>query len=193
MPTNEERREVSKKIRELTEDVWSLAKEWEEEGIFTNGQDQADYYQIHFAIFGTLPADHMHPCDYDELHKRLADLIEPDYTSEESEYFILPKPKDPLVCRYSSVDGSVYDIINENVREWQKQIDEDIQQRLFETFRKTCTNVGEQMTCSECGAHVYGGIYEHSFVDENGKRIYTSANKPKWNYCPNCGAKVVEK
>ena len=50
MPTNEERREVSKKIRELTEDVWSLAKEWEEEGIFTNGQDQADYYQIHFAI-----------------------------------------------------------------------------------------------------------------------------------------------
>lgn len=78
MPTNEERREVSKKIRELTEDVWSLAKEWEEEGIFTNGQDQADYYQIHFAIFGTLPADHMHPCDYDELHKRLADLIEPE-------------------------------------------------------------------------------------------------------------------
>ena len=69
MPTNEERREVSKKIRELTEDVWSLAKEWE---------DQADYYQIHFAIFFSFPADHMHPCDYNELHERLADLIEPE-------------------------------------------------------------------------------------------------------------------
>lgn len=78
MPTNEERREVAKKIRELTEDVWSLAREWEEEGIFTNGQDQADYYQIHSAIFGNLPAEHMHPCDYDKLHERLADLIEPE-------------------------------------------------------------------------------------------------------------------
>lgn len=57
---------------------------------------------------------------------------------------------------------------------------------------KTCKNVGYQMTCSECGAHVYGAVYEHSFVNKNGKRIYTTANEPKWNYCPNCGAKVVE-
>ena len=78
MVTNEERRELAKKIRELAEDVWSLAREWEEEGIFTNGQDQADYYQIYSAIFGTLPAEHMHPCDYNELHERLADLIEPE-------------------------------------------------------------------------------------------------------------------
>lgn len=58
-----------------------------------------------------------------ERISHLADLIEPDYTSEESGYFILPKPKDPLVCRYSSVDGSVYNIINENAREWQRQIE----------------------------------------------------------------------
>lgn len=126
-----------------------------------------------------------------DLRWRLAKLIEPDYTSEESGYFILPKPKDPLVCQHNTVDGSSYDIINENVREWQRQIEEGIQQKLFETFRKTCKNVGEQMTCSECGAHVYGAVYEHSFVNENGKRIYTTANEQKWNYCPNCGAKVT--
>lgn len=190
MPTNEERREIAQKIRELTEDVWSLAREWEEEGIFTNCQDQADYYQIHSAIFGTLPADHMHPCDYNELHERLADLIEPDYTSEESGYFILPKPKDPLVCRCSSVDGSVYDIINENAREWQRQIKEEIQQRLFETFRKTChdtDHMGDAIKCSKCGEITRETLYWVD-VGEDGKTV--KSRMPL--FCARCGAKVMD-
>ena len=40
--------------------------------------DEADYSQIHKVLFGCLPADLMHPCDYEELHARLADLIEPE-------------------------------------------------------------------------------------------------------------------
>lgn len=39
--------------------------------------DEADYSQIHKVLFGCLPADLMHPCDYEDLHDRLADLIEP--------------------------------------------------------------------------------------------------------------------
>ena len=190
MPTNEERREIAQKIRELTEDVWSLAREWEEEGIFTNGQDQADYYQIYSAIFGTLPAEHMHPCDYDKLHERLADLIEPDYTREESEYFILPKPKDPLVCQYNSTDGSIYDIINENVREWQKQIEEDIQQRLFETFRKTCHDTDHMrgaITCSKCGETTRETLY---WVDVGEDARTVKGRMPL--FCAHCGTKVVK-
>ena len=174
MPTNEERREVAEKLRKLA-------------GAYVTLGDLQEAFEIDL----TSPDVDIER-DAENLN-RLADFIEPDYTSEESGYFILPKPKDPLVCRYSSVDGSVCNIISENAREWQRQIEEDIQQRLFETFRKTCKNVGYQMTCSECGAHVHGAIYEHSFVNENGNRVYTTANEPKWNYCPNCGAKVVEK
>lgn len=60
---------------------------------------------------------------------------------------------------------------------------------------RTCHNVSNDekwFTCSECGANVYGGSYRHSSVDESGVRWYTTANKPGWNYCPDCGAKVVD-
>ena len=77
MPTDGERCEVAVKLRELPIDMYEVAKSWESEGISTGGSDQTDYYLIHFALFGCLPADHMHPCDYEELHARLADLIEP--------------------------------------------------------------------------------------------------------------------
>ena len=76
--------------------------------------------------------------------------------------------------------------------EERREIMQKIRERIEHEPEKTCKNVGCQMTCSECGANVYGAIYEHSFVNKNGKRIYTTANEPKWNYCPNCGAKVVE-
>lgn len=173
MPTNKERREVAEKLRKLAGTYVTLGDLQEALGIDLTSPD-VDIER-----------------DAKNLN-RLSDLIEPDYTSEESGYFILPKPREPLVIRGNPINGSVYEIINENAREWQKQIEEDIQQRLFETFRKTCKNVGCQMTCSECGAHVYGAIYEHSFVNENGNRVYTTANEPKWNYCPNCGAKVID-
>lgn len=40
--------------------------------------DEADYSQIHKVLLGCLPAELMHPCDYEDLHTRLADLIEPE-------------------------------------------------------------------------------------------------------------------
>ena len=74
--TDEERREVARKLREMPCDVYELEAAWKREGIETECHDQTDYYQIHDAILGCLPAEHMHPCDYEELHSRLADLID---------------------------------------------------------------------------------------------------------------------
>ena len=76
--TNEERREVARRLRELPTDMYEVEELWEMKGLDTCCKDQTDYYLIHFALFGCFPADHMHPCDYDELHHRLADLIEPE-------------------------------------------------------------------------------------------------------------------
>lgn len=77
-PTNEERREVATMLRELPADVCEVEGQWGTEGIVTECHDQTDYYMIHHALLGCLPAEHMHPCDYGELHARLADLIEPE-------------------------------------------------------------------------------------------------------------------
>lgn len=78
MITDEERREVAEKLRELPIDVYDAEEQWKHEGIDTECHDQTDYYLIHQALLGCLPAEHMHPCDYEELHARLADLIEPE-------------------------------------------------------------------------------------------------------------------
>lgn len=76
MISDEERREVARKLRELPGDVYEVAKEWHREGIDTNSTDQTDYYQTHLAVMGCLPADNMHPCDYEEFHNHLADLMD---------------------------------------------------------------------------------------------------------------------
>lgn len=76
--TNNERREVARRLRELPTDMYEVEDLWEMKGLDTCCKDQTDYYLIHFALFGCFPADHMHPCDYEELHMRLADLIEPE-------------------------------------------------------------------------------------------------------------------
>lgn len=72
-----ERREAARRLRELPTDMHEVEELWEMKGLDTCCKDQTDYYLIHFALFGCFPADHMHPCDYEELHNRLADLIEP--------------------------------------------------------------------------------------------------------------------
>lgn len=79
MPTNDERREVAARLRELP-DIPSEMGTWEGGLMFIEPSraDEADYSQIHKVLFGCLPADIMHPCDYEELHARLADLIEPE-------------------------------------------------------------------------------------------------------------------
>ena len=79
MPTNDERREIAARLRELP-DIPSEMGTWEGGLMFIepSRDDEADYSQIHKVLLGCLPADLMHPCDYEELHARLADLIEPE-------------------------------------------------------------------------------------------------------------------
>lgn len=82
MLTDTKRREVARRLRELPTDMYDVEELWEMKGLDTCCKDQTDYYLIHFALFGCFPADHMHPCDYEELHTRLADLIEPSEAEE---------------------------------------------------------------------------------------------------------------
>ena len=79
MPTNDERREVAARLRELP-DIPSEMGTWEGGLMFIEPSraDEADYSQIHYVLLGCLPAELMHPCDYEDLHDRLADLIEPE-------------------------------------------------------------------------------------------------------------------
>lgn len=79
MPTNDERREVAARLRELP-DIPSEMGTWEGGLMFIEPSraDEADYSQIHKVLLGCLPAELMHPCDYEELHNRLAELIEPE-------------------------------------------------------------------------------------------------------------------
>lgn len=78
MVTNNERRAVAARLRELPTDMYEVEELWEMKGLDTCCKDQTDYYLIHFVLFGCFPADYMHPCDYEELHMRLAYLIEPE-------------------------------------------------------------------------------------------------------------------
>lgn len=77
MATDDERRRVAAELRGLNGNVSHVRRVYEDEGFSIFCDDQADYYQICHAVAGYLPAEHMHPCDYEELHARLADLIEP--------------------------------------------------------------------------------------------------------------------
>ena len=83
MVTDDERREVAERLRELNGNVSHVRRVYEDEGFSILCDDQADYYQICHAVAGYLPAEHMHPCDYKELHDRLADLIEPSCDRDE--------------------------------------------------------------------------------------------------------------
>ena len=59
-------------------DTYAAINEWEKGGLFIdeNLSDEADYSQIHNAVFGCFPAEYMHPGDYKKLHERIADLID---------------------------------------------------------------------------------------------------------------------
>lgn len=93
MISDKEHREVAQKLRGLPIDMYDAIAEWEEDGLFIdkNISDEADYSQIHDAVFGCFPADHMHPEDYKEFHERLDDLIDPqtcfDTESKDSKSF----------------------------------------------------------------------------------------------------------
>lgn len=78
-PTSDERREVAARLRALPIDTYAAIREWEKGGLFIDASlsDEADYSQIYNAVFGCFPAEYMHPGDHEELHDRLADLIDP--------------------------------------------------------------------------------------------------------------------
>lgn len=78
-PTSDERREVAERLRQLPADVLPEMRKWENEGLFIEPSlgDEVDYSQIHNIVLDCFSAEHMHPEDYEELHNRLADLIEP--------------------------------------------------------------------------------------------------------------------
>ena len=146
MPTNDERREVAAKLRELP-DIPSEMGTWEGGLMFIEPSraDEADYSQIHKVLFGCLPADIMHPCDYEELHARLADLIEPEERR----------------CRVVT-----------DIRAFSQTQDMHVK------------------SCSACG-YVFGSEEHRQLLPGLDERFaIDSVVIP--NYCPNCGAKVVE-
>ena len=108
--TNDERREVAARLRELP-DIPSEMGTWEGGLMFIEPSraDEADYSRIHKVLFGCLPADLMHPCDYDDLHNRLADLIEPEERTCERgiEMFSHAYPNE-IVCDSDCVSTYVF-------------------------------------------------------------------------------------
>lgn len=109
MPTDEERREIAARLRELPIDMYEVEERWEAEGLVTDCHDQTDYSLIHNVLFGCLPAEHMHPCDYEELHRRLADLIE----SEERTCHDVSFDSREFVCSWCGCHIDVLDIESE--------------------------------------------------------------------------------
>lgn len=112
MVSDDERREVARRLRGLNGNMWHVRRVYEAAGFSIFCEDQADYYQICDAVAGYLPAEHMHPCDYEELHDRLADLIDPD--CEEGRYSVArtvrPVDRDTLLELASTCDsvGDMY-------------------------------------------------------------------------------------
>lgn len=108
MITDEKRREVAQKLRGLPIDMYSTIDEWEKDGLFINNSvsDEGDYSQIHDAVFGYFPAEYMHPGDYEELHDRLADLIDRPTCNDVSDF-----DRESFKCsrcgyRVLSIDGA---------------------------------------------------------------------------------------
>lgn len=108
MITDDERREVAQKLRGLPIDMYITIDEWEKDGLFINNSvsDEGDYSQIHDAVFGYFPAEYMHPGDYEELHERLADLIDRPTTTRHGKFKTKYGMETPCceVCGYSIGD-----------------------------------------------------------------------------------------
>ena len=108
MISDEERREIAERLRALPIDVYAAIEEWEVVGLFIDESigDEADYSQIHGAVLGCFPAEHMHPIDYKQLHERLADLIDRPTTTRHGKFRTKYGRKTPCceVCGYSIGD-----------------------------------------------------------------------------------------
>lgn len=204
MPTNEERRKIAAKLRKEKYSTWDDML-----------CEMAQCVGIRCCNSECHGSDETPECA-ENLAKTLADLIEPDYQSEESGYFILPKPKEPLFRTLVHFEG--FDIerntikrtaelvpIQEAVSRWRDSMDGEIKRALFAAFgeqERTCEWVwGEEWIESSpafprelqwanwylnCGC--WDG-QEREFED-----FYDPNENPSngWEYCPMCGAKVVD-
>lgn len=60
--------------------------------------------------------------------------------------------------------------------------------------RGTCHNISRSegsWLCSKCGAHLYKPHIDRSYLDEDGKRWYSTDLQGIWlHYCPSCGSEV---
>lgn len=103
-------------------------------------------------------------------------------------------------CRYKE---EFYDLLNETVmNEWDFHSFSDVAERLadlIEPEERTCRNVSkstysDEFNCSECGLSLdligseCGCGSTMAFF--KGRKMVRELKEP--NYCPNCGAKVVE-
>ena len=100
-------------------------------------------------------------------------------------WFYLPKPKSEIGYTSETMVertehgyqmGAIAGVYENAVREWKKQLNQYIVERICDVFRpeRTCRDTGENewhFVCSACG------------YEQNGYET--------WNYCSNCGAKVV--
>lgn len=87
-------------------------------------------------------------------------------------------------CRYKE---EFYDLLNETVmNEWDFHSFSDVAERLadlIEPEERTCRNEFDRcfaFECSECGVTVEGG-----------DMLGHNSSEGAFNFCPNCGAKVV--
>ena len=86
-----------------------------------------------------------------------------------------------IMCNDCRSRGDVYDTEAEAIAAWNSRAE------------RTChdDNIGGSFVCSECGANVKDTYVGRSYIDKFGKRWYATSNGQAFNYCPNCGAKVV--
>ena len=179
MPTNEERREVAKKLRglRLTLDVDAAL------GL----EEDASMGDMDFLFYT------------EESVNRLADLIEPDYTSEESGYFVLPKPKEEVAVVATDGWGRFrVDILEEAARKWAKSIEDELREKLFTTFREICSPVVTKVEtkssfwvlynveCSKC-RNSFGSMFEG---EQTAKDFASALPLDELAYCSRCGAKI---
>lgn len=136
------------------------------------------------------------------VHETEAEAIEVWNTRaayEAEGYFFLPKPKEqlfyttPLGIRETEngyVAQTGFQVIEEAAGRWAKEIDDEILRRIIE-----CWNTRAERTCKwtlhEQWQNAEGNDYVYGFKTECGaQHTWWPDSLP--NYCPSCGAKVVE-
>lgn len=85
-------------------------------------------------------------------------------------------------CQHCHMSGKTYSTEAEAIDAWNMRVEQE----------RTCVNELDNghFGCSVCGCHVRNLSFGSTYVSD-GKRWYSS-EKRTLNYCPACGAKVME-